>query len=68
MTSSPIRTVAVVGPFEPGEDAQQRRLAAAAGAEQRDRRPRGRADRDVAKHFSGTEPLADPIGRERQGT
>ena len=57
-TSSPeISTVPVVGLLEPGDDAQQRRLAAAARAQQRGQRAVGHVDRDVVEGDEVAEEL-----------
>ena len=52
---------AAVGHFQPGDDAQQRRLAGAGRAEQRDQLPGGALDGDVVECDEVAEPLGDVL-------
>ena len=55
-SSPPISTWPAVGLLEPGDHAQQRRLAAAARAEQRRQRAVGHVERDVVERQEVAEP------------
>jgi hypothetical protein len=50
-----------MGRVEPGDDAQQRRLARARRAEQRDELAPGNVERDVAQRRIGAEIELDPF-------
>ena len=52
---------AAVGRVEPGDDAQQRRLARARGAKQRDEFAGSYIERDVAQRRIGAEILLDAL-------
>jgi hypothetical protein len=54
------RDVAVVGSLQPGDRAQERRLAATARAEQGDDRPLRHVEVDAAQHGRPPEALVDP--------
>ena len=56
---------AAVGRLQAGDDAQQRRLAAAAWAEQRGERAAGDVDRDVVERDEGAKALVDLVDLDR---
>ena len=53
-----------IGPLEPGDAAEQRRLAAARGAEERDELARRHLERDVVERPDLSEAFADPLQRD----
>ena len=56
-----------VGRLQPGDDAQQRRLAAARGAEQRDQFAVADVERHVAQRAEGVELLAEVADLDAHG-